>query len=100
MRNLVQEYPDRQFVLIMGADNLSILPKWKEYDYLIENYNILVYPRKGINIDIPENLKNIKRVDAPLMEISSTFIRQSIRENKDIRFFMPGNVWKMKDHYL
>lgn len=92
LRALDRTYPDRQFHFIMGADNWAFIKRWKESEVLISNYPILVYPRKGYEINIPANLPDIRAVEAPLMEISSTFIRQSLKDGKDVRFFLPEAI--------
>ena len=92
LRALEKTYPDRQFHFIMGADNWAFIKRWKESDQLISNYPILVYPRKGYEIQIPSDIPSIRIVDAPLMEISSTFIRESLKAGKDVRFFLPEAI--------
>lgn len=92
LRALEKTYPDRQFHFIMGADNWAFIKRWKESDQLISNYPILVYPRKGYEIQIPSDIPSIRKVDAPLMEISSTFIRESLKAGKDVRFFLPEAI--------
>lgn len=92
MKNLEKSYPDREFYFIMGADNWSSITRWKEYKELITAFPVLIYPRTGYNIEIPDEFRNIKAVDAPLLEISSTFIRESFRNGKDVRFFLPEAV--------
>ena len=67
--------------------------KWKNFEIILENYGILVYPRPGIEITDFENHTNIKIVKAPLMEISSTFIRQALKSKHDIRHFLPYKVY-------
>jgi nicotinate-nucleotide adenylyltransferase len=96
LRELRKQFPDKSFILIMGADNWTIMPGWKNCDELIREFPIIIYPRKGYEITIPEQYTNIKKADAPLLEISSTFIRRAVRENKDIRFFLPEKVWEMR----
>jgi len=88
---LKKQYPKHTFHLIMGADNWKNIHRWKESERLIAECPILVYPRKGdvINISIKET--NVHPISAPEIEISSTFVRESIRENKDIRFFLPNS---------
>lgn len=88
-------YPERTFYFIMGADNWESIHKWKDYPVLLQNYSILIYPRKGYKADIPCEYPNIRIVNAPYMEISSTFIRQAIRNGKDIRFFLPPGIYNM-----
>ncbi len=89
---LGEKYPDRKFVLIMGSDNLPTLHKWKNFQQIVENYEIYVYPRPGISIDDYVNIAKIVKVDAPLIEISSSFIRKSIATGKDVSYFMPAKV--------
>ena len=90
---LKDKYPEREFVLIMGSDNLKSLHKWKNSEQLLQNYKIIVYPRPGFVGSEMKNNPKISIVQAPLMEISSTFIRKSIKEKRDIRFFMPEKTY-------
>lgn len=85
-------YPTHDFHFIMGADNWLVIDKWKNYQELISEFPILVYPRKGYAIEIPESCPNVRIVDAPMIEISSTFIRDSFRGGKDVRFFLPESI--------
>ena len=97
---LKQQYPNRNFHLIMGADNWDNFSKWKDYNAIISESPIIIYPRKGYEIEIPDTYTNIKKVDAPLIEISSTFIRQAIKKGKDIRFFLPEAIRNMQDYLI
>ena len=92
LRALDRTYPDRQFHFIMGADNWAFIKRWKESDVRISSYPILIYPRKGYEIILPANFPDIRAVEAPLMEVSSTFIRQSLKDGKDVRFFLPEAI--------
>lgn len=92
LQTLEQAYPNREFYFIMGADNWKYISRWYKYETILSNYPIFVYPRKGFEIEIPESYPHIKKVDAPLIEISSTFIRQAWKEGKDIRFFLPEAI--------
>lgn len=92
LRALQKTYPDHFFHFIMGADNWKDMNRWKDYQTLITRFPILIYPRKGFKIDIPAHLQHIRAVDAPLIEISSSFIRQAFREGKDVRFFLPAEI--------
>jgi len=98
---LTEKYPKREFVLIMGGDNLVTLHKWKNFEELVRRYEIVVYSRKGSDIGtlhpsleklIPK--ARISVTEAPEMEISSSFLRRAIREGKDMRFFFREPVWK------
>lgn len=93
--NLEEKYPHDQFCLIMGSDNLEGLHKWKNSEIILEKYPIYVYPRPGYQHD--ESLENIKIVEAPLMEISSTFIRTAIKDDKNIKPMLPHLVWEHLD---
>ena len=96
---LEEKYPNYQFALIMGEDNLISLPKWKNSEVIKENYPIYVYPRKVESLpdSFTYNSKKITRVDAPIMEISSTFIRQQIKKNKNVKPLLPLKVWEYID---
>ncbi|MCF0209783.1 MAG: nicotinate-nucleotide adenylyltransferase [Bacteroidales bacterium] len=86
--------PQKEFVIIMGEDNLVNFHKWKNYQEILDNYNIYVYPRQGIdNTETPQH-PNIHLIDAPTINISSTYIRELIAQGKDIRYLLPENVRK------
>ncbi len=88
-------YPDNEFTLLIGADNWVNFERWRNYDEIIENYAIKVYPRLGYRISIqPRQRKMVEALDAPVIEISSTFIRESLAEDKDIKAFLPAEVYK------
>lgn len=94
LARLTNEYPDKNFTLIIGSDNWKQFPKWKESQHLIKNYQVLVYPRLGEEVVIPEELTgSVRLVEAPIVEISSTFIRESIRNGKNMRAFLPPKVY-------
>lgn len=89
LAHLSEKYPNVQFALIMGADNLLSLHKWKNYEQILEHYSIYVYPRPGVNHDELLSHPRVHLTEAPLMDISSTFIRQGIKAGKDLRYFIP-----------
>jgi len=91
---LHEKYPEKEFSLIMGSDNLRNFHKWKNSKQIIDNHMLYVYPRPNFDTSEFKKVKNIIIVEAPLMEISSTFIRKSITQKIDIRFFMPEQAWK------
>lgn len=89
---LKEKYPHYKFVVIMGGDSMESIPKWKNYESLLNDYQLYVYKRPGSKID--ENLHgNIKMFEAPQMDISASFIRNAIKDGKDIRYFLPSSVW-------
>jgi nicotinate-nucleotide adenylyltransferase len=77
----------------MGADNLQTFHKWKNYEELIKQVEIYVYPRPGFDGGQFKNHPKVKFTDAPLMEISSTFIRNSVKQKKRVDFFVHDKVW-------
>ncbi len=91
---LSDKYENREFVLISGTDIFSNFHKWKNYRAILEFYSIYVYPRPGSGLgDYAENPK-IKLFPAPLMEISSSFIRKGIKAQKSMRYWMPDKVYE------
>lgn len=92
-----EQYPDYKFSLILGSDNLESLHKWKNYESIINNHGIIVYPRPGFAPGKVKSFNNITIAKAPLIEISSTFIRKSISEGKNMRHFMPPKAWEYLD---
>lgn len=89
-----EKWPDKEFALIMGADNLQNFKKWKNHDWILEHHYLYVYPR--IESDGGE-LKDHPRVTitkAPIMQIASTEIRQAIAEGKNVSFMLPSAVWQ------
>lgn len=96
---LEEKYPDKKFCLIMGEDNLKSFHKWKNFEVILDHHPIYVYPRiSNGNVEAKfVTLKNITHIKAPIIEISSTFIRKSINSNKNIRPLLPQNVWQYID---
>ena len=98
--HLKEKYPSNyDFSLIMGEDNLKGFHKWKNYDVILEDYELFVYPRVSDGKVEQKFLKHAKihRVDAPIMEISSTFIRTQHKKGKNIKPLLPQEVWKYMD---
>jgi nicotinate-nucleotide adenylyltransferase len=90
---LEEKYPDHQFVLIAGTDIFPTFHKWKNYEILIENYKFYIYRRPGFDTGIYSSNPHVVIFDSPLMEISSSFIRQAVAEGRDIRYFVPDKVY-------
>lgn len=90
---LGEKYPGRHFSLIMGQDNLAGLHKWKNYQFLLDQYPIWVYPRKGCSENPLISHPNIRFTDAPLLEISASMLRHSIAMGKNMKYFFPEKVW-------
>ncbi|MCX2481880.1 nicotinate (nicotinamide) nucleotide adenylyltransferase [Pedobacter sp. MR2016-24] len=94
---LHEKYPGREFVLIMGADNLVSFKKWKNYEVLLNNYKLYVYPRPGADTSEWKDHPSVTLTETPQMEISSTFIRKAILDKKNIQFLVPDNVIAFMD---
>lgn len=103
---LSEKHPEDDFTLIMGEDNLNTFNKWKNYEQILENYSVLVYPR----VESDENLSvrsegrsefldhpKVTMIDAPLMKISASFIRKSIKDGFDVQYLLTEPVMKYVD---
>ena len=97
--HIEEKFPDNQFCLIMGEDNLKGFHKWKNYETILQNYELYVYPRisSGETKHRFLNHSKVHKINAPIVQISSTFIRKSIQENRDISTMLPENVWNYID---
>lgn len=91
---LGEKYPDKEFVLLVGSDQLPNFHKWKNADVLLELYEMYVYARPGYVSNAFDGNPNVKIFVPPQMEISSTFIRKSIKNGKDMRYMLPPKVWE------
>ncbi|MBP1668802.1 MAG: nicotinate-nucleotide adenylyltransferase [Bacteroidetes bacterium] len=89
---LKEKYPGTAFVILMGSDGLPTFNKWKNYRLIEEEYQRYIYPRPGFPVNASE-YKNSMQVNAPLMEISSSFIREAIGNGKNMRNFLPPKVY-------
>jgi nicotinate-nucleotide adenylyltransferase len=104
LAHLQEKYPQHEFSLIMGEDNLKSLHKWKNYEVILQNHEIYVYPRvssEAENLDskISHNFgTKIHIINAPIVEISSTFIRENIKNKKNIQPLLPSKVWEYINH--
>lgn len=94
LQKLRETYPDREFVLIIGADNWKSFPRWKDADIIMKHHQLMVYPRPGYEIDESTLPAQVQLVDTPLLEVSSTFIRESLKAGKDVRYFLHPKVWE------
>jgi nicotinate-nucleotide adenylyltransferase len=89
--HLEEKYPGNSFSIIMGSDSFQNLHKWKNYESIIKNYPLYIYRREGFTIENKINA-NLVVVDAPMLQVSATEIRQLIKENKSIRYMVPDKV--------
>jgi nicotinate-nucleotide adenylyltransferase len=89
---LADKYPEHEFVLIMGEDNLVQFKNWKNYEMILEHFNIYVYPRPNTPQHDFRNHPKVKFVEAPLLDISATYIRKRLQENKEIKYLVTEPV--------
>ena len=97
LAHLKEKYPQHSFSLIMGEDNLASFTKWKNYEVILKNHKLYVYPRPNSNSESLKTHPNVIMTQAPLMDISSTMIRQSIKDKKNMSSFVPQAVWQYLD---
>jgi nicotinate-nucleotide adenylyltransferase len=92
LKLLNEKYPERDFFLIIGSDNLEELHLWKDHEQILRDYKILVYPRGKTAINPFDQHSNVKITQAPLIDISSTLIREQLKDKKDVSEMLPANV--------
>lgn len=91
---LSAKFPNDEFIIIIGADNWIDFNKWKDSELIIKKYGVYVYPRRGFEIDKNSVVNNVTFLsDAPLIDVSSSFIREGIIKNKNMNFFLPEDVY-------
>lgn len=91
---LGERYPDREFCLVMGSDNLATFERWRNYEYILEHYRLLVYPRPGTERCPLSSHPSVKMVDVPMIDISSSYIRNMIQQKKDVRYLLTEPVYQ------
>lgn len=91
---LRKRYPVHRFHLIIGSDNWQLFPRWHQYERILREHRLLVYPRPGYPVEPASLPPSVRLVQAPLFDISSTFIRQALAEGRDIRFFLHPAVYE------
>lgn len=91
---LQEKYPDREFALIMGGDNLGSLHLWKNYEQLLANHDIYVYRRPTYELGELATHPRVRLFSAPLLDISATYLRECLRSGKSIRYLVPEPVWE------
>jgi nicotinate-nucleotide adenylyltransferase len=90
--HLQEKYPGKEFRVIMGEDNLESFRKWKNHEAILNNYGLYVYPRPGVQLSELKTHPNVKFIEAPLLDISATYIRECVRNKKSIRYLVPAPV--------
>lgn len=94
LTRLQERHPNTDFYLICGMDNIESFKKWKNYEMILQYHHLMVYPRKGYSSNELVEHPSVTVVEAPEIEVSSTFIREAIGEGKDVRYFVPKEVYK------
>lgn len=95
LAHLTEKHPGKEFKLILGEDNLENFTKWKNYEEILRHYGLYVYPRPNVTNSELKRHSKVKMIDAPLLDISATYIRNCIRSNKSIRYLVPDVVEQM-----
>jgi nicotinate-nucleotide adenylyltransferase len=90
---LEEKYPGNEFIMIAGSDIFPSFHKWKNYEELLKNYHFYIYSRPSYGLGEYEGHPHIRLFNAPMMEISASFIRQGLAEGKDLRYFFPCKVY-------
>ena len=90
---LQAKFPDDEFYLVTGADNWVIFERWRNSEEILAKYHLLVYPRLGYDVVIPEELRDcVTLVDAPIIELSSTAVRERLAQGLSVRYYVPDEV--------
>jgi nicotinate-nucleotide adenylyltransferase len=92
---LEERHPDKKFTIILGEDNLQSFQNWKNHDQILNNYGLYVYPRPNVQLSELKTHPNVKFIQAPMLDISATFIRNRIRNHQSIRYLVPDAVEEM-----
>jgi len=101
--HLQEKHPEKEFRVIMGEDNLVNFSKWKNAQQILDNYGLYIYPRPGTQLSELKQHPHVITVEAPLLDISATFIRNCIRNKQSVRYLVPDAVEEMiraKGFYL
>ena len=92
---LQAKFPDDEFFLLIGGDNWQVFDKWRNSEEILAKYHLLIYPRVGYEVKIPDELKErVQLIDAPIIELSSTVIRERLAKEQSVRYYVPDEVLK------
>lgn len=93
LRALQRKFPDDEFYLLIGADNWALFDRWRAHDEILRDFHVMIYPRRGFEIVVPDALASrVMVVDAPLVEVSSTGVREALAQGRDVSFYVPDDV--------
>jgi nicotinate-nucleotide adenylyltransferase len=102
LAHLTEKFPTKKFKVIIGEDNLTNFSKWKNHDQILNQFGLYVYPRPHVTNSELVRHTHVKMIEAPLLDISATYIRQCIKSNKSIKYLVPESVEaliRLKDFY-
>lgn len=99
LQSLSRDYPDREFTLLIGADNWQVFDRWYHADDIIAHYPIRIYPRRGYDIEASTLPQDVKLVDTGLYDVSSTMVRERIRRGEDVSQLIPASIMEMAKVY-
>lgn len=94
LEKLREAYPQHHFHLIIGSDNWALFHRWREWERILAENALMVYPRPGYPVEAEKLPPQVRCVSSPVFEISSTFIRSALQQGKDVRYFLHPAVWK------
>lgn len=94
LAHLAERYPDKEFCLIMGSDNLATFTRWRNWESILENYHLYVYPRPGTHDSPMAKHPHVTQVEVPMIDISSTYIREQIKQGHDVRYLLTEPVYQ------
>ena len=90
---LQEKFPDDEFWLVVGADNWAVWDRWRAHDEILQQFHLLIYPRLGFEVNIPDELSDrVHLVNAPIIELSSTTVRELLSQGQSIAFYVPADV--------
>ena len=90
---LQEKFPDKEFYMVIGADNWAVFDRWRNSEEILSKYHILIYPRLGYEVVIPDEWQDrVTLVNAPIIELSSTQIRERLAQGKSARYYVPDDV--------
>jgi len=97
---LQAKFPNDEFYLVIGGDNWEVFGKWRNSDEILAKYHVIIYPRLGHEVIIPQELQDrVQLIDAPIIELSSTQIRKRLAEGKSVRYYVPDEVLNYIDRH-
>jgi len=100
LNTLQAKFPDDEFYLVIGGDNWQMFDKWRNSEEILARFHVLVYPRLGCEVNIPDELRErVLLVDAPIIELSSTVVRERLAAGKSIRYYVPDDVAQYIDRH-